>query len=122
MIGDRVKKVRIENKLTQKELGDLLGVSRDVIANIEYSRVEPREWFINLFCKEFNLNKKWLLNEEGEKLNIPIDSYSDSLTTLVANLMVNEKPSVVSILERLNDLSDDHLELIERLVKELQKK
>ena len=39
MIGDRVKKVRIENKLTQKELGDLLGVSRDVIANIEYSRV-----------------------------------------------------------------------------------
>lgn len=122
MIGDRVKKVRIENKLTQKELGDLLGVSRDVIANIEYSRVEPREWFINLLCKEFNLNKKWLLNEEGEKLNIPIDSYSDSLTTLVANLMVNERPSIVSILERLNDLSDDHLELIERLVKELQKK
>lgn len=122
MIGDRVKKVRIENKLTQKELGDLLGVSRDVIANIEYSRVEPREWFINLLCKEFNLNKKWLVNEEGEKLNIPIDSYSDSLTTLVANLMVNERPSIVSILERLNDLSDDHLELIERLVKELQKK
>ena len=122
MIGDRVKKIRIENKLTQKELGDLLGVSRDVIANIEYSRVEPREWFINLLCKEFNLNKKWLLDEEGEKLNIPIDSYSDSLTTLVANLMVNERPSMVSILERLNDLSDDHLELIERLVKELQKK
>lgn len=122
MIGDRVKKVRIENKLTQKELGDLLGVSRDVIANIEYSRVEPREWFINLLCKEFNLNKKWLVNEEGEKLNIPIDSYSDSLTTLVANLMVNERPSIVSILERLNYLSDDHLELIEKLVKELQKK
>ncbi len=122
IIGERVKKIRIDKGLSQKELGDKLGVSRDVIANIEYSRVEPREWFIKIFCNEFNVNENWLINGNGEKYNLKFSDYDEKLSSLLINYLKNENNTALSIIEKLNNLSDNNLDLIERLVDELQKK
>ena len=40
---DRIKAIRIALKLSQREFGERLGVSRDVISNLEYGRVQPKE-------------------------------------------------------------------------------
>ena len=39
---NRIKMVRESLQLSQREFGEKLGVSRDVISNIEYGRVQPR--------------------------------------------------------------------------------
>ena len=69
MISKRVKLLRTTLDLTQPDFGRKLGVSRDVIANIEYERVEPRPVFLEHICTIFNSNLEWLLTGEGEMFN-----------------------------------------------------
>jgi transcriptional regulator with XRE-family HTH domain len=74
MISERIKILRKKSKLSQTEFGKCLGVSRDVIANLEYGRVNPKEPFISLLCSVFNINKDWLLSGNGEPTDENIES------------------------------------------------
>ncbi len=55
--------------LSQAEFGAKIGVSRDVIGNIEYDRVEPKDVFISHVCAVFNVNEEWLRTGNGEPFN-----------------------------------------------------
>jgi len=46
MIVERIKKLRKILQLSQGEFGRQLGVSRDVITNLEYGRVQPKPVFL----------------------------------------------------------------------------
>lgn len=74
MISDRIRSVRKKTELTQQEFGKHLGVSRDVISNLEYGRVEPKEPFVTLLCNTFEINKEWLLTGNGEMTDKNIQS------------------------------------------------
>ena len=66
MISGQVKALRKALNLTQTEFGNSLGVSRDVIGNIEYDRVEPSDLIINMMCAKFDVDEHWLRTGEGE--------------------------------------------------------
>ena len=53
------------HNLSQREFGERLGVSRDVISNIEYNRVEPKDLLISHICKVYGVNEKWLRTGKG---------------------------------------------------------
>lgn len=63
---NRIKSVRKALKLSQREFGERLGVSRDVISNIEYARVQPKELLLQHICRQYNVNRHWLDTGEGE--------------------------------------------------------
>ena len=63
---DRIKAVREACRLTQREFGERLGVSRDVISNLEYERVQPKDVFIRHICEMYNVNEQWLKTGNGE--------------------------------------------------------
>ena len=63
---DRIKAVREAYRLTQREFGERLGVSRDVISNLEYERVQPKDVFIRHICEMYNVNEQWLKTGNGE--------------------------------------------------------
>lgn len=63
---DRIKAIRTAFKLSQREFGERLGVSRDVISNLEYGRVQPRELLLKHICKLYGVNEEWMLRGEGE--------------------------------------------------------
>lgn len=63
---DRIKAVREAYRLTQREFGERLGVSRDVISNLEYERVQPKDVFIRHICEMYNINEQWLKTGNGE--------------------------------------------------------
>lgn len=65
-MSNRIKAVREALKLSQREFGEKLGVSRDVISNIEYNRVQPKELLIRHMCELYNINKLWLETGKGE--------------------------------------------------------
>lgn len=63
---DRIRLVRKAVNLSQKDFGEKLGVSRDVMANIENDRVSPSNTFLQLLCSVFNVREEWLRAGEGE--------------------------------------------------------
>jgi transcriptional regulator with XRE-family HTH domain len=74
VISKRIKQIRQQSRLSQQDFGKHLGVSRDVIGNLEYGRVEPKEPFIDLLCHVFDINRDWLLTGEGEPTDTNIES------------------------------------------------
>lgn len=69
---ERIRDLRKNHlKMSQTVFGDRLGVSRDVIKNIELNtlaRPEQKLSLIRLMCKEFNVNEDWILNGNGPML------------------------------------------------------
>ena len=106
MLNERIKELRRLLKLSQKEFGERLGVSRDVIANIEYNRAEPQELFIRYLCSVFLVDRNWLMTGKGE---------------IFINKNENEAEAL-RVFESLNpDLQDYALKQIKSLL-ELQEK
>lgn len=64
-MNERIKELRKSLKLSQTEFGKKLGVSRDVINNIENGRVELKEYLIKTICSVFNVSANWLRTGEG---------------------------------------------------------
>ncbi len=65
-MSNRIKAVREALKLSQREFGERLGVSRDVISNLEYDRVQPKDLFLRLICQQYGVSELWLKTGEGE--------------------------------------------------------
>ncbi len=68
-MSNRIKAVREALKLSQREFGEKLGVSRDVISNIEYDRVQPKELLLRHICQQYKVNERWLKMGEGKMFN-----------------------------------------------------
>ena len=66
MIAANIKALRKALRLSQAEFGRGLGVSRDVINNLECGRVTPKEVFLSHLCLIYGVNPAWLTGGEGE--------------------------------------------------------
>jgi len=78
-LKERIKTVRKHYKLNQIEFGKKLGVSRDVISNIEQGRVEAKDLIINHICDIYAINKDWLLYGKGNMLKETVENMLQEL-------------------------------------------
>ena len=62
---ERIKEVRKARGLSQDEFGRRLGVTRGAVTNIELNKVEPKPLFVDLICREFDVNEEWLRTGAG---------------------------------------------------------
>lgn len=62
----RIKELRKSLGLSQREFGENLGISRNVVSNLEYGRVAPKALMIRHICQQYGVRKSWLLTGEGE--------------------------------------------------------
>ena len=65
-MNNKIKDIREALNLSQREFGERLGVSRDVISNIENGRVEAKERFIRHICQLYKINEHWMETGDGE--------------------------------------------------------
>lgn len=98
-IADRIKFVRTARspKLTQTEFGEMLGVSKDVVANLEGGRVNPSESMKLLIEKTFSVNPIWLESGEGE----PFAPRVVDLEQEISDILRGEDPFAASVLSSL---------------------
>ena len=91
-VYERIKYIRKkELNMTQEEFGQALGVSRSVIANIEYNRLarpEQKEPIIKLICKQFHVNESWLRTGEGEPFAYDLEE--DEFSSYAAEIDRND--------------------------------
>ena len=65
-VNIRIENIRKHLGLSRAAFGKKIGVSGDVINNLERGRVEIKDHIIKLICNEFNVNEEWLRNGTGD--------------------------------------------------------
>ena len=61
IIGERIKELRLENKLSQAKLGSLLLVSQDTVSLWEKGKSLPTAEYIIAICKLFEISADYIL-------------------------------------------------------------
>lgn len=111
MLVNRIKLVRKTLGLTQREFGEKMGVSRDVVGNIEYRRVPPKKLFLQHMCQQYKVNEQWLETGEGEmfdecpKEETKFDKF-DRLYSVFKSLKPAYQDCALEQIESLADLQD----------------
>ena len=60
-IAKRIKEIRTEHRLSQKQFGVLLSVSQDTVSLWETSKSLPNTEFVVDICKRFDISADYLL-------------------------------------------------------------
>lgn len=117
--GQRIKTIRTSQKpkLTQTEFGQRLGVSKDVVANLEYDRVDPAESMIRLICQTYNINYTWLKTGEGDMEPIPVE---DDTPGLLMARYRKGSPAVRSLLRAFAALDDNWYQKLDDAIRRAQ--
>lgn len=88
---DNLKRIRKENNLSQEDLAELLGVSRQAVSKWESGIAYPEMDKILTICEKFNLNIDDLLNKDikevksTEESKIKINKYINDFLTFITD-------------------------------------
>ena len=117
-MGEQFKKLRKYYKLTQTEFGQKIGVSRDVINNIENKNVIPSEPIIKIVVNEFGVNRTWLETGEGKMLKDT--SREEEIAYFVGSVLSDESDTVKKrLMAMLAALDEDGWELLAKMAETL---
>lgn len=119
-IQDKIRELRLNAKMTQKELADKLGVQRNTITQYEAGRISPPVNNIMKLSRIFSVTPEYFLNDNlsNDKLDIESltrltmgDSYSDSIIRLTAKKLTEN-----FIKENKNEFLDANHNLLYRMI------
>lgn len=96
-IGDNIKKYRMAQKMTQKELAEKANISRSYLADVENGRYNPSIDVLNAIAHALNMPASELL-----KIN-------DDDNTITQKINPKFKP-IIDSLDRAGDLQDEDIE------------
>lgn len=113
-IKDRLKTVRTDLNMSQDEFGKQIGISRSQISCYEKGLRDITERSINDICREFNINKEWLLTGEGEMY--VISEQDEKLADALAKISLSENDKLKEIVQNLLKLDEKTLDTINDLI------
>lgn len=120
-MNKRIEAIRKEKGMSRASFGAKIGVSGDVINNLERGRVEIKDHMILLICNEFDVNETWLRTGEGEMF-LPRDREQE-LAKLTTDFLLDEPDSFRSrFISLLARMSDEEWRMVESMVDRLAKK
>lgn len=101
----RIKQIRTDIKLTQKQMSGKIGVTEATVSRMESGKSSITEQTIKMICNEFSINETWLRTGEGE-MYIISEQDKKIADTLAKKIVKLDKKSI----DRINDLIDLLLE------------
>ncbi len=78
-IGERIKKVRQENKFTQAVLAQNIGIKQNSLALLESGKRNPSDRTVIAICNFLFVNETWLRNGTGNTYVISSDSLANRI-------------------------------------------
>ena len=91
-MNERLRLLREEIGISRAVFGQRIGVSGDVINNLERCRVEIKEHILKLICSEFNVNESWLRDGTGEMF-VELDVEDQRITAFMEAVLEEGKGS-----------------------------
>lgn len=119
-VNERVKEIRLENKLTLEKFGSKLGVKRSAISQIEHGINGVTDQMIKSICREFGYCEEWL--RDGIEPKKPEKLDEDELAEYIEDLLSTENPTytlIKSILKIYSKLDDSSKQVINNTIDEL---
>lgn len=117
--GDRIKRLRKEKlDKTQKEFGERIGLKPNSVSDIESGKNNLTDQTANAICREFNVNKEWLLTGKGDMYDVP----EDETAAVVSDLLEESNPFydiIISIMKSYKKLDDNSQAALNNLIQEL---
>ena len=115
-IGNRIKILRKTLKLNQTQFGKQIGVKQATITGYETGARIPLSTVILSICKEFNVNKNWLLTGEGGDDNMFLKFDEDErFAHSISVLSSTQDPTIRHIINTLAECSLEEIEIIKKL-------
>ena len=114
MLNERVREARNALGLSQTEFGARIGVSIDVIKNIENNRTNPSNLLLNHMCEIHHVNRAWLETGEGEMFDRA--NQPDETEKLIES--VSDSPAMRSLLATWAQLSGENKAVFEQFARE----
>ncbi len=121
-MNERIKELRKVLGLSREEFANKLGLkSRGKIENIELGRTSPDEPFLDLICKTYNINPKWLRTGRGE-IFIEL-SKDEQIEDFIGELLSDEEDSFKRrLISGLAALDENGWTVLEKFLDSIQKK
>ena len=113
-MNERIKEIREYYSLSQKEFGERIELKQNSVAVVERGKRNLSERSINLICKEFSINKTWLLTGEGDMFKglTPSEEIESFLSTLAITGDENFKKRLILYLAQIKDSDWEKLEQV----------
>lgn len=117
-MNERIMQIRVEQKLSQKDFGEIIGLSRSMISCYEKGLRKITERSMNDICREFSINKEWLLTGENEMY---ISREEDTvLINIFDEILNSDNKNLKELIRRISILEDKHINLLNQLVNEFK--
>lgn len=95
-INEKIKELRIENKLTQKEFANKTGLAISTIQKYEYGDLTPSESVLFKICKIFNIDISYFLSNKTNDDFKRMEDFNDQMFKMVyeafKNVIIHSKP------------------------------
>lgn len=79
---DRIRAVRKNSNLTQKEFAEKLGIKQNTVASYEMGRIGISDSVVISICREFGVNEEWLRNGIEPMYKVKDGSFTELLSDL----------------------------------------
>ena len=119
-LGERIKSVRKQNKLTQTEFAKSLGASRGMIVNVEMDKISnmtAKKPLLQLICDKYGINPAWLIDGEGEMMQDL--SREQEIIRAVSEMFTGDDSFKQDIISMLVKLPDEHWGLLKDMAQRL---
>lgn len=110
--GERIKKIRTENKMTLEQFGNKLGVGKTTIFRIENGINNITEQMRKSICREFRVNPIWLSTGKG---NMFIE-HPNNIKQRLENILSRNNRLTELLLEILEQYTSDDWSALEHIV------
>lgn len=108
-IGQNIKRLRELNSLTQKELGDIIGVTDKAVSTWESDKKIPRMAAIQKIADYFRVQKSNIVEEDGLK-NYQISAYNILPADAIPVKRFHRIPIVGTVSAGMPILADENIE------------
>ncbi len=96
-LGSKIKRARLEKKLTQEQIAELLGVSRQTISNWENEKSYPDIISVIKMSECYDVSLDYLLKGE-QKMNTYYEYLEESTNVVKSNIKRNKIITILSYL------------------------
>ena len=110
--NQRVREVRLENKLTMEKFGEHLGITKSAISLIESGRTSVTLTIRRFISREFHVREEWLETGRGEKY--VRREAEEEVAEAIGKFLEGENPEMkIRLAKLLSTVTDDDLWILE---------
>lgn len=101
ILGNRLKLIRAEAKMKQKEFAAQFGIAPTTYSGYESGRHEPTLDFLIKIADKYELSLDYVVGRSLEKEGLMMDEFSNILQSEIVDPMIQQGKSKVEIMEEI---------------------